>query len=133
MCRQTNIIYVYCGIKLWRWAGCLFNPIPERMGSIWPHIWKIVIINLLFASETPLFVTFPKRIFLIAFSKIKHSISFASYISMSSKLSKSKMCAYFTWFGEFSTSCCLCRVISSSRLISRCTHRPYLLYDGPSL
>ena len=59
-------------------------------------VWKIVIINLLFASETPLFVTFPKTIFLIASSKIKHSISLASCISKSSKISKSKICAYFT-------------------------------------
>ena len=61
-----------------------------------PHIWKIVIINLLFASETPLFVTFPKTLFLIASSKIKYSISLASCICKSSKISKSKICAYFS-------------------------------------
>ena len=39
---------------------------------------KILIINLLFASETPFFVTFPKTIFLIEIAKLKHSTSLAS-------------------------------------------------------
>ena len=43
-----------------------------------PIVGIILIINLLFASETPPFVTFPKTIFLVAISKTKHSILFAS-------------------------------------------------------
>ena len=61
-----------------------------------PTVGITMIINLLFASETPPFVMFPKTILLVAISKIKHSISFASCISKSSKISKSKLCAYFT-------------------------------------
>ena len=90
-----------------------------------PTVGIILIINLLFASETPPFVTLPKTIFLVAISKIKHSISFASCLSKSSKISKSKICAYFTGFGEFSTRFCHCSVISTSRLICRCIYRPY--------
>ena len=74
----------------------LINPIGERWGLCDPTVVIILIINLLFASETPPLVTFPKTIVLIAISKIKYSISFASFISKSSKIFKSKIWAYFT-------------------------------------